>query len=628
MTTINFPVSNSQRFLRGLLAFLIVPVLTFIVVAALLFWRVQQYATAHSDEQIFTGVSVWGIDVSHLTAEEAVANVAQHAPTIAERTIVLEDAQSGQSWTRDLSALGVTHDIAGAVAQAAEIGRNGNTQTQLNDQFRVWYNGVGITPSVVVDEGEIDRWLAEIAAQIDVPAIDAQIEIVGQDVIYTPPQIGRSLNRSATRAAMLEPFRNFESATLPLVIETVEPRIGDVSEAAAQIQTMIGSPVTLYFEQPLDGADLTGATLSTAQLVEWLRIEWQQQGDTIAPSVFLDEVAVRNWVDGFSADLTREPERARFYFDDYTSELVLVEPHTAGRTLDVNATVAKLLAAVQTDDRSIPFVVQEVIPTIHANSTAVELGITELITSATTFFAGSSPERMANIARSADNFYGIVIAPGEEFSYNQYLGEISVEQGYETGLIIFGDRTIAGIGGGVCQVSTTLYQAVFWSGLEIGERWPHGYRVSYYEDASAPDGLSNVGMDATIYSPIVDFTFINNTPYHLLIENYYNEASESLTFKFYSTSLGRTVERDLAVWNETEPRPTEYHYNPEWEGTDLNQIEWATGGADVQITRNVYNADGNLRDQDIISSSYIPWRDIFEYGDNTDRSLLPENLRD
>jgi vancomycin resistance protein YoaR len=235
---------------------------------------------------------------------------------------------------------------------------------------------------------------------------------------------------------------------------------------------------------------------------------------------------------------------------------------------------------------------------------------------------------MANIARSAENFYGIVIAPGEEFSYNHYLGEISAEQGYETGLIIFGGQTIEGIGGGVCQVSTTLYQAAFWGGYELGDRWQHGYRVSYYEDGLGPDGLPNVGMDATIYSPVIDFTFTNNTPHHLLIENYYNEGSQSLTFKIYSTSIGRKVERELYIWNETDPRPTEYRYNPEWEGEDLKQVEWAAGGADVQIIRNVYNFAGALRDQNIINSSYVPWLNIFEYGDNTDRTLLPLSLRD
>ncbi len=619
--------SNFGRILRGIAAFLIIPLIATIVLLGVGYWQIEQYRAEHVD-RIFTGINVWDVDVSGLTATEAQATLEQVAPAITDRTIMLEDPSTGMVWAKSLLDLGVAYDVDGAVQQAFVIGRNGDEQTQLRDQFSTWYTGVGITPNVLIDEGAVDVWLAEIAALIDVPTVDATLDIVGNEVVYVPPQAGRELNRSATRDLLMQPVRNFEDAQITLVIEEVQPRVGDLGNSAEIIQNIIGSPMTLYFEKPFDGVDLSGATLSTQQLVEWLRIEWEDVNGSLTPNVFLDEVAARNWIAEYADGVTREPERARFYFDDFTHELVLVEPHKTGRRLDVDATLESLMAAVQTPNRSVPFVVEEIVPVVNSHATAAELGITELITATTTYFSGSSPERMANIARSAENFYGIVIAPGEEFSYNHYLGEISAEQGYETGLIIFGGQTIEGIGGGVCQVSTTLYQAAFWGGYELGDRWQHGYRVAYYEDGLGPDGLPNVGMDATIYSPMIDFTFTNNTPHHLLIENYYNEGSESLTFKIYSTKIGRTVERELYMWNETDPRPTEYRYNPEWDGEDLKQVEWAAGGADVQIVRNVYNFEGALRDQNIINSSYVPWLDVFEYGDNTNRNLLPDYLRD
>jgi vancomycin resistance protein YoaR len=99
-----------------------------------------------------------------------------------------------------------------------------------------------------------------------------------------------------------------------------------------------------------------------------------------------------------------------------------------------------------------------------------------------------------------------VIAPGEEFSFNRYLGTISETDGYEVGLIIFGGRTIEGVGGGICQVSTTMFQTAFYAGFPVTERWEHGYMVGYYGDGEGQ------GMDATVYSPIVDLKFINNTP--------------------------------------------------------------------------------------------------------------------
>jgi len=220
---------------------------------------------------------------------------------------------------------------------------------------------------------------------------------------------------------------------------------------------------------------------------------------------------------------------------------------------------------------------------------------------------------MHNIARAARNFYGIVIAPGQEFSFNQYLGEVSADQGYEQGLIIFGGRTIEGVGGGVCQVSTTAFQAAFWAGFPITERWEHGYRVGYYDDGEGP------GMDATVYSPLVDFRFINDTPYHLLIENYYSEANSSLTFKFYSTSLGRRIEKtEPVIANVVPAKPDIWELNEDLEPGEIEQVDWAVEGADVTVERNVFNVSGDLIRQDIFVSNYVPWQNIYQYGPGTE----------
>ena len=159
-----------------------------------------------------------------------------------------------------------------------------------------------------------------------------------------------------------------------------------------------------------------------------------------------------------------------------------------------------------------------------------------------------------------------------------------------------------GVGGGVCQVSTTLYQTAFWSGFPIVERWEHGYMVGYYNDGEGP------GMDATVFSPIVDFRFINNTPYHLLIENYYNEEFESLTFKFYSTSMGRRVEKTEPVFENVVPPPEEdvWEFDAEIAEGTVEQYDYATEGARVTVQRQVYNADGELIEEKAFVSNYIP----------------------
>jgi vancomycin resistance protein YoaR len=169
------------------------------------------------------------------------------------------------------------------------------------------------------------------------------------------------------------------------------------------------------------------------------------------------------------------------------------------------------------------------------------------------------------------------------------------------------------VGGGVCQVSTTLFQSAFWAGFPIEERWEHGYRVGYYDDGEG------AGMDATIYSPIVDLKFTNSTPHHLLIENYYNENFESLTFKFYSTSMGREVIKgDVQVSNVVPPQPDVWEFNEELEEGEVLQVDWAVEGADYRVPREVYNANGELLIQEVWSSHYIPWQNIYQYGPGVD----------
>ncbi len=324
----------------------------------------------------------------------------------------------------------------------------------------------------------------------------------------------------------------------------------------------------------------------------------------------MDENAFRAWLTPYAAQIQRDPINARFYFDDNTRELVLVEPHTSGRALDIEATTAQFVQQVTSANRSLPFALQEIVPEVHSQASAADLSITELVSESTTWFHGSSTERKHNIARAASNFYGIVVAPGEEFSFNEILGDVTAEMGYETGLIIFGGRTIEGVGGGVCQVSTTAFQAAFWAGYPIVERWEHGYQVGYYDDGEGP------GMDATVYSPIVDLRFINDTPHNLLIENYYSEANSSLTFKFYSTGLGRTVTKDGPyIENVLPPKPDIWEYSEEVEPGQITQVDWAVEGSDVTVGREVRNSNGELIRQDTFVSHYIPWQNIYQYGD-------------
>ena len=141
--------------------------------------------------------------------------------------------------------------------------------------------------------------------------------------------------------------------------------------------------------------------------------------------------------------------------------------------------------------------------------------------------------------------------------------DITLDNGYAEAVIIVGDRSLKGVGGGVCQVSTTLFRTAFFAGLPIVERHAHAYRVYYYEQTANGYNSDFAGLDATVYVPLVDFKFTNDTPYWLLMETYVNPGGILITWKFYSTSDGRSVEWETSgVTNIVEPPDPLYKENP------------------------------------------------------------------
>ena len=145
----------------------------------------------------------------------------------------------------------------------------------------------------------------------------------------------------------------------------------------------------------------------------------------------------------------------------------------------------------------------------------------------------SSKERVQNINAASAKFHGLLVAPGETFSMAAALGDITLDNGYAEALIIVGGPTIKGVGGGVCQVSTTLFRNAFFAGFPILERYAHAYRVGYYEQNANGHDPDLAGLDATVFVPLVDFKFANDTPYWLLMETYVRGLQPDLEVLFH-----------------------------------------------------------------------------------------------
>jgi vancomycin resistance protein YoaR len=602
--------------MRGFAWALLIPLTTITLLGGVVFWQAQTYLAKH-EERIYTGVNILGVDVGQKTHAEAITLLNDVVRLVDTKGITLVDPQTEQADLFSRSSLSIAVDVEAMVLAAYSYGRV--TDQPWQEILHAWYRGHEISPVWIIDENGLDERLQQLAVDINRPAQPSKLALEEGDILQTEMQPGRTLDYFKLRSLIMSSVGAVDNVIieLPLTVELPEQAI--TSAAAEEASQILSNSFTLYIDTPRSPIDLERVEISVAQLQEWTLI----QNDTSGAHILFNNVAIRQWLEELAESVNRPAERARFYFDDLTGELVLTQPHISGRTLNIDITLEHFLEQVRSPRRSIALVFDEIVPDVHSNVTAEELGIIELLSEETTYFYGSSPERKHNIRVGASKFHGIVVGPGEQFSFNNYLGEISEEAGYQEGLVIIGGRTVGGVGGGICQVSTTLFQTVFWSGLSIGARNQHGYRVIYYE--MAPDGESKpLGMDAAIYSPIVDFTFENNSPHYLLVESYYSDIEESVTFKFYSTNLGRTVEREIIITNETEAGADRYELNPELDSGEIKQVEWAAEGADVTVHRIVNNKWGELRDEDYFISEYEPWANVYQYGLGTELPDLQE----
>lgn len=552
------------------------------------------------DGVIFPGVSVWGVDLSGMTPSQAAAALQGQFTYPQTSTITFRDGQN--IWPLTAGELGVHFDIERTVQAAYDAGRRPNLIDSLREQASAWREGVVISPVVVFDQQVADGYLQRIASKLNRPAIDATVRVENLQAATTPSQIGRQVDIPTTMEALGRLVTQLESGEVNVVMIETPPQIANADDAARAINAILASDIQIFIENP-NPTDPGPWIASRESLAEMLVIDRAEGSYTVR----LDEARLQAFLDPLGPELARDPVNARFIFNDDTKQLDLLAPSVQGRTLNIPATIQNINQTAANDkNRSIPLVFDFSPPDVPDSATASELGITQLVSSATTYFPGSSDSRKKNVQNAASRFHGVVVRPGEEFSFNYFLGDVSPETGYDEAWIIFNGRTIKGVGGGVCQVSTTAFQAAFYAGFPITQRVEHGYRVGYYERGEGP------GMDATVFSPVVDMRFINDTPYHLLIETYTDTKKNTLVFKFYSTSDGRTVQKDGPyISNIVLHGPAIYEENADVPPGETRQVDYAVDGADIKIIRVVYR-NGEVISRDTFLSHYLPWQAVYQ----------------
>lgn len=506
-------------------------------------------------------------------------------------------------WQVPLGTLGLEYAWESTTQQILSVGRSGDFLNRFKAKAAGLLGKINLEPVVKLDLAKIDEAIATISAQIDVPAMEPEIVKVGlpAKVLVSKGENGQEVNRDLLRERILVAVTGLKTNQIEIPVTDIRPELSDeqVNKATEQAEKLLGKTITVKFEEENQEWTVEDETLLT-----WMNLA----------SEGWNHLKIKNWIDELAKTVDRPAQNATFRWvgENKVEEFRPAKPGIKVASEQMTAEIMDKLKALSElgTDQNVALLVEHAEPDI-TNGDVNNLGIKELIGKGESWFTGSITNRIFNLKKASDLLNGRLVAPGETFSFNEAVGEISSDTGYKQAYIIKEGKTILGDGGGVCQVSTVLFRAILNAGLPILARTPHAYRVSYYEVNYQP------GFDATVFQPAPDFKFSNDTPAHILIQTVYDEANKYLAFEIYGTSDGRETEvSKTRIWEVIAPPPDLYIDDPNLPVGKVVQTEHAARGAKVafdwKVTRN-----GEVLQERTFFSNYRPWQAVYLRGTKT-----------
>lgn len=444
------------------------------------------------------------------------------------------------------------------------------------------------------DEDKLNEQIELIGSESPNPPENPRLVVNQNDLVFVQGKVGTELNRETLKTGLINALNN-RDRLLNIKPDTVDPTLNSQEEEdfVQRGRALLAKSLVLVL-------DNYSIEYNKQQLINFLHPHGGYVFNSASPS--LPNVAL---------SINTPPKNPVFtYQEGMVKEF---SPAADGLEVDLPKLQAKIAAGLTelestaVDSVHVDIPVKKT-PPAFATEDVNNLGIKELIGEGKSSFRGSIPSRVYNISLAASRLNGILIKPGEVFSFVNTLGDISVFTGYKQAYVISGGQTILGDGGGVCQVSTTFFRAALNAGLPIVERHAHSYRVGYYEQDSPP------GIDATIFHPTVDLKIKNDTPGHILIQTFADSKNSTLRFEFYGTSDGRvaTITKP-AVSSVTPPPEDSYTDDPSLPEGEIKQIDYKAWGAKVSFNYKV-ERNGETLFENTFYSNYRPWQAKFLRG--------------
>lgn len=570
-------------------------------------------------DRFFPGVKIAGVDLGGKTP--ALAYQIINSKFQERVDTPLQITYQDQNYSLKFTETKPQTDLRAKITTAYSLGRSGSFLENLRDQFQSLLVNQSFPLQVAYDNApSLKNQINQIEKWVKKEAVNAQLT-PGENITITPSKTGQDLDREVFLQQITSYLALLSDAPVSPPIAVTEPQFSTAlaQRAKTALESVKGSPINLHFEGKswkIDQAVLltlldysrTKPVLASLQLddrtatIEEVTIASQKITDQ---QLLLDADKLESYLEGIAKEIDQPTQDAKFKFDPGTKRVREFQPEAEGRKLDTEATAELVTKALAGNSQDITLPVKVTKPKIAASSIN-SFGIQELLGEGISYFAGSIENRIYNIGLAASRINGTLLPPGETFSFNNVIGEISGASGYKQAYVIKSGRTVLDDGGGVCQVSTTLFRSVLNAGLPVVARTAHAYRVGYYEQGFPP------GLDATVFSPTVDFKFKNDTAAHILIQAIVS--GTTLTVEIYGTSDGRIAKLSTPkVTNQTPPPPELRQDDPELPKGVVKQVDWSAWGANVSFTRNVTRA-GETLISETFRSNFKPWQAIFLVG--------------
>lgn len=544
---------------------------------------------AITGDRIHAGVHVGTVEVGGMMRSAAARAIAD---AVAERAVTpVNLSVEGESWDVSAESIGLSVDATGLASAAYRVGR-GDFLEVVSGRVRATLGDVTVPLELACDDGLMAQLVESINTAIAQPPKDASVVVEGASVTRVPPADGHGVDVDEARGAILDAFLS-DDHTAVVGLVTLKPAIDEARADGAYeaARSMVSAPLELFYE------DKTW-TVEPATIGGWIGFRSVESTDGPVLEAYLASAEVSSTILPLVAEVGRPAKDASFSTSAGTVTIVPAEDGLAADAGDLTTRLEVLLTG--TGERRTELTMRRV----EADLTTEEakgLGIVERISTFTTEYSASNKPRVNNIHTLADALDGTLVAPGGTFSFNGSVGERTAAKGYEEAPAIVNGKLVPQLGGGICQVNTTLFNAVFFSGLPVVERRNHSQYISHYPK----------GRDATVSWGGPDFKFKNDTPDWILIASGYTNSS--VTISIYGTDPGYEVAYETGPWtNLTNPPVREVKDATLPVGTRVID-ERGVSGRTIVVTRVVTKGGTEIR-RDSFKSVYRPIEEVVRVG--------------